>query len=159
MYGISTPSNGRSGVIAEIPRLGLRGLCFRDAGNGVWYTDFVNNYLNVDPNGGAFRKKGIQVALGPAIGPLGRITTGGRSQEVPSDEPYLSNVMGRARVEGMQAQGHFIAHEQELYSKVVDGAGNYTIEAVSSYIDDKTMQELYLWTFQDALKVGAGNIM
>ena len=31
--------------------------------------------------GGEFRKKGVQVALGPVIGPLGRTTTGGRNWE------------------------------------------------------------------------------
>lgn len=31
--------------------------------------------------GGEFRKKGVQVALGPVVGPLGRTTTGGRNWE------------------------------------------------------------------------------
>lgn len=31
--------------------------------------------------GGEFRKKGVQVALGPVVGPLGRIVTGGRNWE------------------------------------------------------------------------------
>jgi Glycosyl hydrolase family 3 N terminal domain len=33
------------------------------------------------------------------------------------------------------------------------------VEAVSSNIDDKTMHELYLWPFQDAVHAGTGNIM
>ena len=33
------------------------------------------------------------------------------------------------------------------------------VEAVSSNIDDKTLHELYLWPFADAVKAGAGNIM
>ncbi|KAB8254136.1 glycosyl hydrolase family 3 N terminal domain-containing protein [Aspergillus pseudonomiae] len=183
-YGISTTSNACSGVVAGIPRLGFPGLCFQDAGNGVRYTDFVNNYpsgIHIGASwnkslaydrawymGGEFRKKGPQVALGPAIGPLGRITTGGRNWEVPSNDSCLSGVMGGEDVKGMQAQGviasvkipwHFIAHEQELYSKVVDDAGKYTIEAVSSNIDGKTMQELYLQPFWDSIKAGAENIM
>jgi len=36
---------------------------------------------------------------------------------------------------------------------------NYTIESVSSNIDDKTMHELYLWPFQDAVHAGAGSVM
>jgi beta-glucosidase len=31
--------------------------------------------------GGEFRKKGVQVVLGPVVGPLGRTTTGGRNWE------------------------------------------------------------------------------
>lgn len=31
--------------------------------------------------GGEFRKKGVQVALGPVVGPLGRVVTGGRNWE------------------------------------------------------------------------------
>jgi len=30
---------------------------------------------------------------------------------------------------------------------------------VSSNIDDRTMHELYLWPFQDAIRVGAGSVM
>jgi beta-glucosidase len=36
--------------------------------------------------------------------------------------------------------------------------GQFT-EAVSSNIDDKTLHELYLWPFQDAIHAGTGNIM
>lgn len=31
--------------------------------------------------GGEFRAKGVQVALGPVVGPLGRTVTGGRNWE------------------------------------------------------------------------------
>lgn len=31
--------------------------------------------------GGEFRKKGVQVALGPVVGPLGRMASGGRNWE------------------------------------------------------------------------------
>ena len=33
------------------------------------------------------------------------------------------------------------------------------MESVSSNIDDKTLHELYLWPFQDAIHAGSGNIM
>jgi beta-glucosidase len=33
------------------------------------------------------------------------------------------------------------------------------VESVSSNIDDKTLHELYLWPFADAVKAGTGNIM
>jgi len=31
--------------------------------------------------------------------------------------------------------------------------------STSSNIDDKTMHEMYLWPFQDAIHVGAGSVM
>jgi hypothetical protein len=48
--------------------------------------------------GGEFRKKGVQVALGPVVGPLGRTTTGGRNwegecQEVESGDIRIANIL------------------------------------------------------------------
>ncbi|KAJ5579314.1 hypothetical protein N7450_008181 [Penicillium hetheringtonii] len=180
-YGISTTENGCSGNIQAIPRLGFTGMCLQDAGNGVRFTDFVNSYpsgLHVGASwnkslahdrawhmGGEYKKKGVQVALGPVVGPLGRVVTGGRNWEGPSNDPYLAGVMGAESVRGLQDQGvissvkHFIANEQELYRNPTLDDQNRTIESISSNIDDKTMHELYLWPFQDALKAGAANIM
>ncbi|KAJ5157094.1 uncharacterized protein N7482_008194 [Penicillium canariense] len=180
-YGVTSTENGCSGNIAPIPRLGFTGMCLQDAGNGVRITDFVNSYasgIHVGASwnkslayergwhmGGEFRKKGVQVALGPVVGPLGRTTTGGRNWEGPSNDPYLGGAIAAATVQGIQEQGvitsvkHFIANEQELYRNPTVNSENQTVESISSNIDDKTMHELYLWPFQDALKAGAGNIM
>lgn len=54
---------------------------------------------------------------------------------------------------------HLIGNEQELYRNPTINSENQTVQSLSSNIDDKTMHELYLWPFQDALKAGAGNIM
>ncbi|OOQ86351.1 putative beta-glucosidase M [Penicillium brasilianum] len=180
-YGSSNTANGCSGIIPAIPRLGFTGLCLSDAGNGVRDTDFVNSYpsgIHVGASwnktlayergwhmGGEFRKKGVSVALGPVVGPLGRTATGGRNWEGPSNDPYLGGAIAAATVQGTQEQGvitsvkHFIANEQELYRNPTTNSENQTVESVSSNLDDKTMHELYLWPFQDALRAGAGNIM
>lgn len=39
------------------------------------------------------------------------------------------------------------------------GYGFDIAEALSSNVDDKTMHELYLWPFADAVKAGAGSVM
>lgn len=66
---------------------------------------------------------------------------------------------------GHQAAGvqtstkHFIGNEQETMrsDKVMpDGS---IVEAISSNIDDRTLHELYLWPFVDALKAGTTSIM
>ncbi|KAJ5808438.1 hypothetical protein N7474_009707 [Penicillium riverlandense] len=162
-YGIDVTTNGCSGNIPAIPRLGFTGMCLQDAGNGVRYADFVNSYpsgLHVGASwnkslahergwymGGEFRTKGVQVALGPVVAPLGRVTTGGRNWEGASTDPYLSGVIAASTVEGIQGQGvissvkHFIGNEQEAYRNPSINSQNESIASVSSNIDDKTMHE------------------
>ncbi|PHH63525.1 hypothetical protein CDD82_1888 [Ophiocordyceps australis] len=110
--------------------------------------------------GAEFRKKGINVHLGPTIGPLGRVVRGGRNWEGFAADAYLAGVLGGASVEGMQSQGvqscakHYIANEQETNRIVLDKG-----ESVSSNLDDRTMHEVYLWPFQNAVKAGVVNVM
>jgi beta-glucosidase len=64
-----------------------------------------------------YKLKGVNVVLGPTIGPLGRIVTGGRNWESFSNDPYLSGQLCAETVEAMQGVGvitstkHFIANE------------------------------------------------
>lgn len=97
---------------------------------------------------------------GPVVAPLGRVALGGRNWEGISPDPYLSGALVDATVRSMQksvitAVKHFIGYEQETQRNGVDG-GN---ASYSSNIDDKTMHELYLWPFMDAVHAGAGGIM
>ncbi|RDA87144.1 hypothetical protein CP532_4271 [Ophiocordyceps camponoti-leonardi (nom. inval.)] len=167
---------GCSGSVMPIPRLGFPGMCLSDAGNGLRATDLVNAYPSGIHVGASwnkvlarrrgvamareFRKKGVNVLLGPVVGPAWRVVRGGRNWEGFSVDPYLAGSLVSETVEGIQGEGvqasvkHFIANEQEDYrSTSIFG------EAVSSNIDDKTMHELYMWPFQDAVKAGCGNIM
>ncbi|KAF4636740.1 hypothetical protein G7Y89_g1329 [Cudoniella acicularis] len=173
--------NGCSGNIPAITRLGFPGLCLQDAGNGVRGTDFVNGYpsgLHVGASwnkdlayqralamGGEFRTKGVNIALGPVVGPLGRVSLSGRNWEGFSNDPYLCGSLAFETVSGIQANGvmtstkHFIGNEQETNRNPMTNAAGQYVESVSSNIDDKTLHELYLWPFQDALHAGTGNIM
>ncbi|KAJ8105313.1 hypothetical protein ONZ43_g7476 [Nemania bipapillata] len=165
-----------SGVIPAIPRVNFTGLCLSDAGNGPRTTNFVSSWpsgLSVGASwnrelahkravgmGGEFRAKGVNILLGPVVGPLGRIASSGRNWEGFSNDPYLCGALAYETVDGVQSTGvitstkHFIGNEQETNR---NPEGN--VAAVSSNIDDKTMHELYLWPFQDAVKAGTGNIM
>lgn len=65
---------------------------------------------------------------------------------------------------GVQATAkHFIGNEQETQRNptYVTNATLNTVdqEALSSNIDDRTMHELYLWPFADAVKAGAASFM
>lgn len=119
-YGI-TPNNGCSGIIPPIERLGFAGMCLQDAGNGVRNTDFVSSfpsgihvgaswnrtlaYDRANGMGHEFRKKGVHIALGPVVGPLGRLATGGRDWEGASNDPYLAGVIAGETVRGIQDAG------------------------------------------------------
>lgn len=53
---------------------------------------------------------------------------------------------------------HLVANEQETNRNAPVKIETYN-QSVSSNIDDKTMHELYLWGFYDAVKAGAGSVM
>ena len=70
-------------------------------------------------------------------------------------------------IQGIQSSGviactkHLIGNEQEHFRQVGESQGyGYNItEALSSNIDDKTIHELYLWPFADAIRAGTGSSM
>ncbi|KFY11336.1 hypothetical protein V491_07248 [Pseudogymnoascus sp. VKM F-3775] len=130
-----------------------------------------------------FKRKGVHVLLGPVVGPLGRVALGGRNWEGFSNDPYLSGSLVHDTIKGIQNAGvissvkHFIGNEQEvnrnpITSEASGGIGggdglasaspeniSQTVESVSSNIDDKTMHELYLWPFADAIHAGSASVM
>lgn len=167
---------GCSGFITALPRLNFTGMCLSDAGNGLRNTDFVSSWpsgIHVGASwnkelarkrgagmGGEFRTKGVNVLLGPVVGPAGRVLPGGRNWEGFSVDPYLSGSLVFETVSAIQGEGvitstkHFIGNEQETNRNPIGDT-----QSVSSNIDDRTMHELYLWPFQDAVRAGTGNIM
>lgn len=70
--------------------------------------------------------------------------------------------MGAQTVLGLQKNviataKHFIVNEQETNRQPSTlGMGNASISAM---VDDRTMHELYLWPFQDAVRAGVGSVM
>jgi beta-glucosidase len=90
--------------------------------------------------GQEFGGKGIDVMLGPVVGPLGRNPAGGRNWEAFGSDPYLAGVAVAQTVEGTQEAGvvacvkHFILNEQEHFRS-----------GISSNLEDRVMHELYLW--------------
>lgn len=155
-------------------------MCLQNAGNGVLAADGVNGYpsalhvgaswnknlayLRAEAMGAEFKRKGVNVALGPVVGPLGRIARGGRNWEGFSNDPYLSGSLTYDTIQGLQRSviaciKHYIGYEQEtnrIAPALLEGAYNVS---VSSNLDDKTLHELYLWPFQEAVRAGAGAVM
>lgn len=85
---------------------------------------------------------------------MGRHPLGGRNWEGFGPDPYLAGVSIAATIRGAQEKGvqtcskHFIGNEQETQRT-----------AISSNIDDRTLHELYLWPFADAVKAGTTSVM
>jgi len=55
--------------------------------------------------GAEYRTKGVNVMLGPVVGPLGRVATGGRNWEGFSNDPYLCGALTSETVRGTQGSG------------------------------------------------------
>jgi beta-glucosidase len=177
LLDLLTPSNGCTGTSGGMPRVRYPGLCLQDGPAGVRNADLVSAFpsgihLGASWNkelvreislymGMEFKKKGVNVALGPSVGPLGRIALGGRNWEGFGADPYLAGRMGAVVVQGLQKSviacvKHFIGNEQET-DRNSDLFG--ISKAVSSNIDARTMHEVYLWPFQDTIRAGAGSVM
>ena len=127
-------------------RVGYPQLCLGDAANGVRLADNVTvfpdgittgatwdkslMYARAVAMGKEFRGKGINIYLGPTVGPLGRKPKGGRNWEGFGADPVLQAAGAATTIRGVQEQGviatikHFIGNEQEMYrmySAIGDG--------------------------------------
>ncbi|KAI2602661.1 glycoside hydrolase family 3 protein [Hypoxylon sp. NC1633] len=159
-----------TGNTGSVPRLNFRHLCLQDGPVGVRYTDLNSVFpagisaaatwsrsllrRRGEAIGQEFGGKGIDIHLGPVVGPLGRDPAGGRNFEAFGPDPYLSGVAVAETIIGVQSAGviasvkHYVLNEQEHFRS-----------GISSNLDDKTMHELYLWPFADAVHAGVGSVM
>lgn len=164
------------GNTGEVPRLGLPSLCFADGPDGIRGQEFVSAFpagIHVAATfdrdlmyrygralGNEYHGKGINVALGPVAGPLGRVVRGGRNWEGLSNDPYLAGAGMGAITRGIQDAGviatpkHWLLNEQEFRRRWSPMG-----EAISANVDDRTLHELYAFPFMDALREGAGAVM
>ncbi len=90
--------------------------------------------------------RGVQMILGPGVN-MKRSPLCGRNFEYLSEDPLLAGELGAAYVNGVQSQGvgacvkHFLANSQETRRMVS-----------SSEVDDRTMREIYMPTFETVVK-------
>ncbi|KAK3316622.1 glycosyl hydrolase family 3 N terminal domain-containing protein [Apodospora peruviana] len=165
-----------AGNTGEVPRLGIPALCFSDAPDSVRGQEFVSAFpagihlaATFDKDlmyrygralGDEYHGKGINIALGPVAGPLGRVVRGGRNWEGLSNDPYLAGVGMGAVTRGIQDAGviatpkHWLLNEQE-FRRRWSSVGH----AISANVDDRALHELYVFPFMDALREGAGSVM
>ncbi|PMB72593.1 putative beta-glucosidase E [Beauveria bassiana] len=119
-------------------------------------------YQRGQAHGKEARGKGINVLLGPSVGPLGRMPAGGRNWEGFGPDPYLQGIAAAETIRGIQGEGvmatikHFVANEQEHFRQPWAWGLPH---ALSSNIDDRALHELYAWPFADAVKAGVASVM
>jgi beta-glucosidase len=100
------------------------------------------------------KSKGAHVSLAPTVN-LHRSVTNGRNFECYSEDPFLTASLAVGVIEGLQSQRvsatikHFVGNESEIERTTI-----------SSEVDERTMRELYLVPFEQAVKVaGTWGIM
>ncbi|OCK84763.1 glycoside hydrolase family 3 protein [Lepidopterella palustris CBS 459.81] len=166
---------GNTGPVA---RLGFPSLCLQDGPLGIRFADNITAFPAGVTVGATWNKdlmyekgrahaleaklKGINVLLGPAMGPLGRMPAGGRNWEGFGSDPVLQGIAAAQMIKGIQVEGvmatakHFVGNEQEHFRQSWEWG---TPNAISSNIDDRTLHELYAWPFAESIRAGVASIM
>ncbi|PGH08165.1 beta-glucosidase [Blastomyces parvus] len=170
------------GQTGSAPRFGIPRLCLQDGPLGVRNTDHITAFpagitvgatfdkkLMYDRGvamGKEFRGKGVNVHLGPSVGPLGRKPRGGRNWEGFGMDPSLQGIASALTIKGVQSRGviatvkHLVGNEQEMFRMVFPiQPVDFLQQPYSANIDDRTLHELYLWPFADSVKAGVGAVM
>jgi len=94
------------------------------------------------------RRKGVHVVLAPTVN-LHRTPYGGRHFEAFSEDPLLTERIGVAYVQGLQANGvgacvkHFVANDSETERMSLDAR-----------VDERTLREVYLAPFEGIVREG-----
>ena len=116
--------------------------------NRTLWTEYGRAY------GNDFRKKGVNVALGPAMNIL-RYPTAGRIWESYSEDPFLSGEAATYIIKAIQSTGviacakHYVVNDQETNRK-----------NSSSNIPEQALWEIYLEPFYRSVRDGdVGSIM
>ncbi len=92
------------------------------------------------------RARGVNVILGPGVN-IYRAPMNGRNFEYFGEDPYLASRTTVNYIRGVQSQGvmatvkHFVANNSE-----------YDRDNLNSQVDERTLRELYLPTFEAAVK-------
>ncbi|MFE2428412.1 glycoside hydrolase family 3 C-terminal domain-containing protein [Streptomyces sp. NPDC059373] len=156
------------GDMSAIPSLCIPAMGFQDGPSGVgdglggvtqlpsavssaatWDTGLQQQYGAVAGN--EFAGKGADVALGPTLN-IVRDPRWGRAFETYSEDPYLSGQMATASIQGLQSQG---VMAQAKHAAVYNQETNRNGPADNAVVDTRTLQEIYLPAFQDAVSKGA----
>ena len=166
------------GNTAPANSVGFPPLCLQDGPLGIRFADHSTAFpagltigatWNRDlmqqrgaAHGNEARLKGINVLLGPAMGPLGRHPAGGRNWEGFGSDPVLQAIAAAATIRGIQSEGvmatakHYVGNEQEHFRQAREWG---LLNALSSNIDDRALHEVYAWPFAESVRAGVASVM
>ncbi|KAK5787721.1 hypothetical protein VI817_010218 [Penicillium citrinum] len=173
------------GNVLPIPRLNFTGLCLQNGPQCVQQGDYSSVFISSVSAAASWdrqllydranamakehKAKGSHVILGPIGGPLGRSPYDGRTWEGFAADPYLTGVCMEETIIGMQDAGvqanakHFIANEQETQRNPTYNPDanetTYIQDSVSANIDDRTLHEIYMWPFANAVRAKVASAM
>ncbi|KAE8350531.1 glycosyl hydrolase family 3 N terminal domain-containing protein [Aspergillus coremiiformis] len=108
------------------------------------------------------RLKGINVLLGPSMGPLGMMPAGGRNWEAFGSDPVLQAVAAAETIKGIQSNGvmatakHFVMNEQEHFRQPFEWG---IATALSSNVGDRALHEVFAWPFAESIRADVASVM
>jgi beta-glucosidase len=112
----------------------------------TWDTEFARELG--EALGRDARARGVNFLLGPGVD-IARSPIGGRNFEYLSEDPYLNSALVVPYIQGVQSQGviatvkHYALNDQE-----------FDRHNASSDVDERTMREIYLPSFEAAVTRG-----
>ncbi|KAG5296999.1 glycosyl hydrolase [Histoplasma ohiense] len=158
--------------------VGFPSLCLQDGPLGVRFAENISAFpagvtvaatWNRDlmyrrgfAHGKEARLKGINVLLGPVMGPIGVLPAAGRNWEGFGSDPVLQAVAAAETIRGIQDNGvmatakHYVLNEQEHFRQ--EGEWGIPI-AMSSNVDDRSLREVYVWPFAESVRAGVASVM
>ncbi|KAL4865838.1 hypothetical protein BDV12DRAFT_173997 [Aspergillus spectabilis] len=161
---------------AEI--VGFPSLCLQDGPLGIRFADHISAFPAGITTGATWnrelmqqrgvaigreaRLKGVNVILGPSMGPLGMMPAGGRNWEGFGSDPVLQGVAAAETIRGIQSNGviatakHYILNEQEHFRQPHEWGIPY---ALSSNIGDRALHEVFLWPFAESIRADVASVM
>ena len=166
---------GNTGVAESV---GFPSLCLQDGPLGLRFADHATSFpagitlgatwsaalmrAHGEAHAREAKLKGINVLLGPTMGPLGRNPAGGRNWEGVGADPVLQATAAHETIQGIQGEGimatakHYVGNEQEHFRKSFEWGLPH---AMSSNLDDRTLHELYAWPFAESIRAGVVSVM
>ncbi|PLB49355.1 hypothetical protein P170DRAFT_456004 [Aspergillus steynii IBT 23096] len=153
-------------------------LCLQDGPMGIRYSDHVSAFPAGLTTGATWnrdlmhkrgvalgqeaRGKGINVLLGPSMGPLGMMPAGGRNWESFGSDPVLQGVAAAETIRGIQSNGvmatakHYVMNEQEHFRQPHEWGVPH---ALSSNIGDRALHEVFVWPFAESIRADVASVM
>ncbi|EAW08763.1 beta-glucosidase [Aspergillus clavatus NRRL 1] len=153
-------------------------LCLQDGPQGLRYADHVTAFPAGITTGSTWnrtlmrergiamgreaRLKGVNVLLGPSIGPIGMMPAGGRNWEGFGSDPVLQGVAAAETIRGIQSNGvmatakHFLMNEQEHFRQPFEWGIS---TALSSNVGDRALHEVFAWPFAESIRADVASVM